>query len=52
MVAGQLIMRNGHALGQSGTLLVTHWGETAARKSGLDYRLVDLSQTKLYADWT
>jgi hypothetical protein len=43
-------MRDGHALGQGGTLLVTHWGETTARESGLDYRIVDLSETKLYAD--
>jgi adenine deaminase len=51
MVAGEPIMRDGHALGQGGTLLVTRWGETTARESGLDYRIVDLSKTKLYADW-
>jgi hypothetical protein len=32
-------------------LLVTHWGETTVRESGLDYRIVDLSETKLYAAW-
>ena len=52
MVAGQPIMENGHVLGQGGTLLVTRWGKTTARQSGLDYRIVDLAQTKLYADWT
>ena len=51
MVAGQPIMRDGQALGEGGTLLITHWGESAARGSGLDYRIVDLSETKLYAGW-
>lgn len=50
MVAGQPIMQNGRALGQGGTLLISQWGETTARQSGLDYRIVDLAQTKLYAD--
>jgi hypothetical protein len=51
MVAGQPIMRGGRALSQGGTLLVTHWGEATARESGLNYRIVDLAATKLYADW-
>ena len=51
LVAGGLVMRDGQSLGQGGTLLVTSDGEAAARRSGLGYQVVDLSQSKLYSGY-
>ena len=51
IVAGKTIMRDGQAIGTAGTLLVTSDGENAARESGLDYQIVDLTQSKLYANY-
>ena len=48
LVAGDPVMRDGRSLGQGGTLLVTSEGEAAARRSGLDHQIVDLSSSKLY----
>lgn len=48
LVAGKLIMLNGRPIGSGGTLLVTSEGERAARDSGLSYRVLDLSKSKLY----
>ena len=50
-VAGSLIMRVGESVGSGGTLIVTPEGEEAAKNSGLPYRVVDLSESKLYADY-
>ena len=49
LVSGRLIMLEGRAIGSGGTLLVTTEGVAAARESGLPYRVLDLSQSKLYA---
>ncbi len=51
MVAGEVIMHHGQVLGGGGTLLITQAGEATARTSGLAYRVVDMTQTKLYANW-
>ena len=50
-VAGSMIMCRGKSVGSGGTLIVTQEGEAAARNSGLPYRVVDLSGSKLYADY-
>ena len=50
-VAGSMIMCRGESVGSGGTLIVTSEGEAAARNSGLPYRVVDLSESKLYADY-
>ena len=51
LVAGRLIMLEGRPVGSEGTLLVTSEGAAAAKDSGLAYQVVDLSQSKLYADY-
>ncbi|MCH7713873.1 MAG: amidohydrolase family protein [Chloroflexi bacterium] len=48
LVAGDLVMKDGQSLGQGGTLLITSEGEASARRTGLGYQVVDLSQSKLY----
>ena len=48
LVAGELIMLNGRSVGSGGTLLVAPEGVDAAKGSGLPYKVVDLSQSKLY----
>ena len=50
-VAGSMIMWRGESVGSGGTLIVTSEGEVAARNSGLPYRVVDLSGSKLYTDY-
>ncbi len=52
LVAGNPVMRDGRSLGQGGTLLVTSEGEAAARRSGLGFQVVDLSQSKLYQGYS
>ena len=47
-VAGSPIMRDGQAVANGGTLLVTPPGEAAAKDSGLPYQVVNLSESKLY----
>ena len=46
-----MIMWRGESVGSGGTLIVTSEGEVAARNSGLPYRVVDLSGSKLYTDY-
>ena len=41
LASGKVIMLNGRAVGSGGTLLVTKDGESAAKKTGLGYRVVD-----------
>ena len=48
LASGEVIMREGRAVGAGGTLLVTKYGEAAAKNSGLGYQIVDLSRSKLY----
>ena len=50
-VAGSMIMHGGKSVGSGGTLIVTSEGEATASNSGLPYRVVDLSESKLYADY-
>ena len=50
-VAGSMIMHGGKSVGSGGTLIVTSEGEAAASDSGLPYRVVDLSESKLYSDY-
>ena len=50
-VAGSMIMCRGEPVGSGGTLIVTPEGEAVARNSGLPYRVVDLSESKLYANY-
>lgn len=52
VVAGQVIMRDGEALGSGGTLLVTGAGESAAKAFGLPYETLDLTRSKVYAGYT
>ena len=51
LVSGNVVMVGGQCVGRGGTLLVTGHGEAAAKTSGLDYQIVDLSQSKLYEGW-
>ena len=51
LVSGNVVMVGGQSVGRGGTLLVTGHGEAAAKTSGLDYQVVDLSQSKLYEGW-
>ncbi len=49
IVAGELVMLDGRAVGSGGTLLVTDEGQAAARDYGSDYEVVDLSKALMYA---
>ncbi len=51
LVAGELIMLNGRAIGKGGTWLVLEDGKQAAEQSGLPYEVVNLENSKLYAGW-
>lgn len=48
LVAGEVIMRDGRVVGFGGTLLTTRAGERAAKDSGLPYRVLDLTRSRLY----
>lgn len=48
LVAGELIMLNGRAIGKGGTWLVLEEGKEAAAATGLPYEVVDLANSKLY----
>ena len=50
-VGGSMIMHYGRPVGSGGTLLVAPEGESAARESGLPYKVVELSESKLYAGY-
>jgi len=51
LVAGEVIMENGKSIASGGAWIVTEAGEEAAKSSGLNYDLVDLEVSQLYADW-
>ena len=50
-VAGEMIMRNGKALGTGGTWLVLDEGEKTADMSGIPYEVINLENSKLYKNW-
>ena len=52
VVGGNPVMINGHVVGNGGTILVTEAGESAAKDSGLDYKVIDLQKSKLYEGWS
>lgn len=52
LVAGRLIMLDGRVVGSGGTWIVTREGQGAAEASGLPYEIVDLVNSKLYAEWS
>ena len=51
LVAGELIMLNGRAIGKGGTWLVLEEGKAAAEATGLPYEIMNLENSKLYANW-
>ena len=51
LVAGDLIMLNGRAISKGGTWLVLDEGVAAAEASDLAYEVMDLENSKLYANW-
>jgi hypothetical protein len=51
LVAGELIMLNGRAIGKGGTWLVLEEGVAAAEATGLPYEVMNLENSKLYANW-
>ena len=51
LVAGELIMLNGRAIGKGGTWLILEDGKAAAEATGLPYEVVNLENSKLYANW-
>jgi hypothetical protein len=44
-------MLNGRAIGKGGTWLVLDEGVAAAEASGLPYEVMNLENSKLYANW-
>jgi hypothetical protein len=52
LVNGKVIMENGISVAHGGTWLVTADGEKAAQDSGLPYEIMDLTQSRLYANWS
>ncbi len=51
LVAGELVMANGHAIGQGGVFLTTERGISAVESQGLKPQILDLTQSLLYRDW-
>lgn len=51
LVAGEMIMLNGRAIGKGGTWLVLDEGKQAAEATGLPYQVINLENSKLYANW-
>jgi len=49
VVAGEVVMVDGRAVGAEGKLLITSAGEATARSYRLPYEVVDLSNSALYA---
>ena len=47
-VAGKPVLREGSVVGTGGTVLVTAMGEEAVKATGLDYAVIDVSQSKMY----
>jgi formylmethanofuran dehydrogenase subunit A len=50
-VAGSPVLADGDIVASGGTLLVTADGADSAAAGGLPHEIVDLSQSKLYADF-
>ena len=51
LVAGELIMLNRRAIGKGGTWLVLDEGKDSAAATGLPYEVINLENSKLYANW-
>jgi len=51
LVAGELIMLNGRAIGKGGTWLVLKEGKDTAAATGLPYEVVNLENSGLYENW-
>jgi hypothetical protein len=51
LVAGDLIMINGRAIGKGGTWLVLDEGKETAAATGLPYEVVNLENSTLYKNW-
>ena len=51
LVAGELIMLNGRAIGKGGTWLVLEEGKEAAAATGLPYEVVNLENSRFYENW-
>ncbi len=51
LVAGELIMFKGQAVGRGGTWLVLEEGRGAADSSGLPFEIIDLENSRLYENW-
>ena len=51
LVAGELVMTNGHVIGRGGRFLTTERGIEAVKKQGLEPQVLDLTQCLLYRDW-
>ncbi len=51
LVAGELIMLNGRAIGRGGTWLVLEEGRAAAESSGLQFEVFNLENSRLYDNW-
>ena len=48
LAGGKTVLRDGSIVGTGGTVLVTAAGESAARASGLEYAVLDVSQSRMY----
>ena len=51
MVAGKPIMLDGVVVGSGGTLLITPEGEATVANAGVAYEVLDLTESKLYANY-
>ncbi|MCH7982560.1 MAG: amidohydrolase family protein [Chloroflexi bacterium] len=51
LVAGELIMFKGRAVGRGGTWLVLEEGRAAAESSGLPFEVMNLENSRLYENW-
>ncbi|NQW21462.1 MAG: amidohydrolase family protein [Chloroflexi bacterium] len=51
LVAGELIMLNGRAIGKGGTWLVLEDGKAAAAATGLPFEVIDLEHSRFYENW-
>lgn len=51
LVAGELIMSQGRAIGKGGTWLILEDGRGTAEVSGLPFEVIDLEKSRLYENW-
>jgi hypothetical protein len=51
LVAGELIMLSGRAVGKGGTWLVLEQGRSAAESSGLPFEVINLQKSRMYENW-